>query len=1102
MVVTNAGTGIVSRTLTNNAGEYQLLNLPIGNYSATVEAPGFARSVTRPQELSINQSLRIDVRLQIGQVSQTVEVESIAPQVETVNPTLGGTVTGAPIQNLPLNGRNVLDLALTQPGVTPAAGSPMAGSGVPTGEFTIAGARDNAITYLLDGGDNTSVVYGVPVLNPNPDTIAEFRILENNYTAEYGRSAGGVVSVVTKSGTNQLHGTAFDYLRNDALNSNTFFNNESGQPRPILKRNQFGGTFGGPIVIPKIVNGKDRLFFFFGYQGQRQSSVLVGPEITTFTPAELRGDFSHSQNGGPDAGVAAFLQNNSYFQPNPAFAANAVIDPSKIDPVAQKYISSNLVPVSANGLLVPNGSASDDRDEYTGKVDFNITDRDKLTVTLGANRNPVTYPFLLSGAPDVPGFPGLNQLHAYFGNITYVKTFSPTLLNELRFTAQRANNELNVPARQLPTPAALGVNITPDESTGPPQIILAASNLQLGFNINGPAHYADTTYLYGDTLTWVRGAHTWKAGGSVAIVQNNAYFAYAVNGQYTFSGPSGIGSGNDRADFLLGAPNTFEQYPLGVSAVRSHQNAAFVQDEWKVNPRLVLTLGVRYEYDTPKTDPQKRRYSLIPGLQSQRFPLAPLGLVFPGDPGSPHGSTFPDRNNWAPRFGFALDPFGNGRTSIRGGFGVFYDVLLGQNNQYQNGTPPFFSAAYIACLNVTCAPITGATGALSYLANPYAASGTTNPFPSAALPPSKQLNFATQGFLPFGPSSVFLDPHMVTPYVYQYNFSVQQQIGSTLAAQAGYVGSSSHKLTAQVDEDPIILGTATRLLNTQPGLQIPNAFAQAIGNANAVTASYNSLVASLTKRMSDLHFFGNTFFTLSYTYAHNINDANGMFRNSSQVPYYNHHQFRASSDDDIRQRLVLSGGWELPFAHLWPGLSKRLTSGWSLFPIAYLQTGLPMDVNAGLYVDGTPGPSGAGDQNLIRPDWNGASAQTFDPHRVQTFLVDGAPLTGHFAFDPSGINVPSCYTSGASCGSYTYGTPPRNAFRGPGRVNFDLSLEKKTALTERLQLIFRAEFFNILNHTQWQNPVTGAVSVYSPQLGQITSTYDPRIGQLALKLLF
>jgi hypothetical protein len=1115
VTVTNALTNVHWETTSGVDGSYQVLDLPIGSYTVAAEHEGFRKAVTAPQQLEINQSLRIDAKLNVGSVAEVVNVEAVAAQVETVSPTVGGTVTGAPIQGLPLNGRNVLDLAFTQPGVVPSSGSPFSGNGVPAGAFSIAGGHDNSVTYLLDGGDNTSVTYGNPVMNPNPDTIAEFRILTNNYTAEYGRSAGGVVSVVTKSGTNQFHGSAYDYWRNTDFNANTFFNKanlQNLQPRPILERNQFGGTLGGPIL-------KDRLFFFFAYQGQRQNSVTVGPLFTTFTPAQLGGDFSGGGQPGScpnvNTSVAAFLQANPYFQADPAKAACAIIDPTKIDPVAQAYIQNNLIPTTTTGNIVPNGPATDNRNEYNGKIDWNASLKDRFTLTLATFKNPINYPFLtttsLGSAPNVPGYPGLNTFTSYFGSVAYTRTFSQTVLNEFRFTAQTIDNKLNFPQRSLPGPNGLGINITPDQVTGPTQMLFANSGLQIGFNVNGPANYADTTYTYVDTLSWIKGHHTFKTGGTLGIVQNNAVFDFANNGQFGFYGS---GSGSDLADFLLGVPTYFEQFPRGTSAIRSHQYSAFFQDEWKVVPRLVLTLGIRYEYNTPKSDPQKRQYMLLPGLQSVVDPFAPKGLLFAGDPGTPSGINFPDRNDWAPRFGFAWDPRGNGKTSVRGGFGVFYDVLLGQDNQYQNGTVPLFAAAYIGCFNF-CLPPPSLTTNYNYLSDPYGSTGFINPFPSAALPPLGQRDFAALGFLPIGYNSVFLDPHMRTPYSYQYNLNVQHQISSSLAAEIGYVGSSSHKFTANVDFDPFVNGGASflRLQNVLNGYTDPAnpIYTSTVGTTNAINGNYNGLVSSLTKRISDWHGLGSTFFTVAYTWSHLIDDGTGIFRNTSQVPYYNHHQFHGTGDNDLRNRFVFSGGWTMPLEKAWSSGPSALTKGWTLYPIFVWQSGLPMDVNGGLYVDGTPGASGAGDQGLLKPNWAGGAAKTLNPRKYQT--ING--LKGNFIFDPTGLADPSCYydTTGAQnpnapgtpggCPAPTYGTLPRNFFRGPGRVNLDLALEKATPLfKEKMQFIFRAEFFNILNHTEFQNPSGGSASIYSPQLGQVVSTFDPRIGQLSFRLTF
>jgi len=1092
----NKEQGTTATVFTNDIGSYTFASVTAGHYRITVTKRGFKEAQVEDLTMNVQGDVSQSFALELGAVSETVTVNAAETLVNTVNSTMSSVVTGAPIENLPLNGRDTLQLALTQPGVTPSA----LGAGQFSGLVSIGGGRDNAVTYLLDGGTNTSATYGIPVVDPNPDTVGEYRVLTNNYTAEFGRSGGGVVSVITKSGTNDLHGSAYDYLRNEDFNANTFFNNESGLTRPVLKRNQFGGTIGGPVLIPRLFNGKDKVFFFFGYQGQRQTQTQVNPQVTTYTPAELNGDFSNA-SPSVNAAVASFLTANPFFQANPQLAAEGIIDPSKINPVAESYIKNGLIPTSASGILTPNGKASDNRDEFIGKLDLNLTSNDRLSFTAVSFNNPQDYPFVTSGAPNVAGYPGDNIFTNMYATIGYTKSFSAAIINEFHFTAQHDKNSLNFPAANLPGPSQLGVNVTPDSTTGPTQILFDQSGTDLGFNINGPAIYADTTYVYADTLAWVHGAHTIKMGGTASVVENNAWFAFAVDGAYDFYGS---GSGSDLADFLLGLPTDYYQYPRANSAVRSQQYATFIQDEWKLKPNLTLSFGLRYEYSTPKSDPRDRNYMIVPGKQSVKFPNAPLGLLFPGDPGAPsNGVNYPDRNDVAPRFGLAWDPTHQGKMSIRTGFGVFYDVLLAQDNQNQNGTPPFYSAAYVPFTTPS-----SITGTVPFLSDPFGSTGTTNPFPSHA-PPSN-LNFATAGFLPFGPSSVFIDPNLRTPYIYQYNLSIQRQLSNGLAAEVGYMGSSSHKLVAQKDIDPFIVGSYTRILNAQPGLQIPGAYGQmpyTFGNNSS--ANYNSLIASLTKRINSFDKLGQVFFTAAYTYAHNLDTADGFARNSNAVGAYDWHDFIGPADSDIRQRFVLSGGWELPFNKLFPNAPKRLTSGWELFPIFTMQTGFPYNVSAGLYVDGaTPGPSGAGDNNLVRPDILPGAVASENPSQVQTFTVNGSPVSGHFFFNPSSLYTPACYASYAppgtpgGCPAPTYGNLARNFFRGPGLTNLDIALEKRTKLYgEKVQLIFRAEFFNAFNHTEWQS-ANSTVPITSPQVGQITSTLDPRIGQMALRVSF
>ena len=1114
ITVTNVDTQVESTTETDSEGNYRVLALPIGSYTVTAEREGFARLVTQPRSLNINQQERMDLELSVGARTEKIEVSGVGTSVETVNPTLGQSVTSRPIVNLPLNGRNVLDLALLQPGVT--ENNPDAGG---EGTFNVGGGRADSITYLLDGGLNNDLMGNGVVLNPNPDTVAEFRILTSNYTAEYGRNGAGVISVVTKSGTNQFHGSVFEFARNTAFDANSYFNIQTGLPRNDLKRHQFGGTFGGPITIPHVLEGKDRFFFFVAYQGQRQTQSVVEPQITTFTPNELKGDFSQAANGSPDTNVAAFLQANPYFQSNPALQAQAIIDPTKIDPQATSYIGLGLIPTSPTGLISSASSATDNNNEFTGKFDFVLTSKDKLGVTIGGFRNPQFEPFGVNGAV-VPGFPNTDQTNNYFANISYTRTISPNLLNELHGTVQRHNVGFGQPAAKLPAASALGYGIASDLPNGPP-LMTFDNGLAFGLTPQGPAFEIGTTYAVTDAVTWVRGHNTWKFGGGFSVYQNNTIYDFYGNGNFSFIGPysqGGIGTGNSLADFLVGIPNNMFEGPNARNNIRSKATYGFLQDEWRATKNLTLTLGIRYEYSTPKLDTQGRSFTIVPGAQSTRFPNAPASLLFPGDPGAPRGVNFPDKDNFAPRFGFAWDPWGNSKTSIRGGLGIFYDVLKGEDNLQFNGAPPFYSEPFVgySCLQsiVTnpdgsqqCGPGPGYSSAAPYYTQPWTSAGLPgNPFPSTPPTASSAFNLNTGNSLPFGGGGIyFVNSRLHTPYTYQYNLSVQREVAKNLTGEISYVGSSSKGLTSLEDVNPFILSTVnganpTRRLNANQNAALTN-FCTALGGpsdcplsvaaefSNVSFATFNSLEGSLTKQLGDNRFLGTTYFTLAYTYGHSIDNSSGFRNRTSQVPFYNIAQFRGSSDFDITHRVTFSGGWDLPFDRAFASVPKAIVRGWSLYPIFTWRNGFPLSVNAGESTNpSSPGSSGAGDGYLA----NAVFAPGFN-----NLTILNPKTNNNVYFNPATFAVP---TTG-------YGLP-RNFFRGPGRTNLDLALAKTTGIGEHVKTEFRIEAFNVFNHSELANP---DVNINSSTFGQITTTdfgtgttaiHTERIVQLALRLTF
>jgi hypothetical protein len=1120
IAVTNTATDESRKTSTNNDGYFQILALPIGTYRVTAQQEGFRTVISDDHKLLINQALRVDVKLEIGSTTQTVDVGAEAAPVETVNSTLGQSVTGRTLTDMPLNGRDSLDLALLQPGVTESNDD---NNGA--GNFNIAGGRSDSVTFLLDGGLNNDLLDNSNLLDPNPDAIAEFRLLTSNYTAEYGRNGGGIISMVVKSGSNQLHGSAFEFFRNRALDANDFFNKQQGNQRLDLKRNQYGATLGGPIV-------KDRAFFFLAYQGQRQLEAIPDIDAPVFTPENLQGDFSNATTGGPpDPGVVDFLTHNHYFIPPGGKAANGIIDPAKFGSVAQAYINAGLITSAPGGLLSTTLDQVNNADELTTKFDFNLSPKDKISATVGLNRTVFVDPFPFA---NVPGFPSRTVANYYFTNLAYTRVFSPTVLNEFHFVTHRSNYIADIPGKSLPTGPDLGIGITPDQATGPTNLWFD-TGYYVGPSENGPTRYVENTFSWTDALSWTRGKHNWKFGAGFSPYQENLVYDYIINGEFDFY-TGGLGTLNPYANFLLGIPDAYFQGAKAPSNIRTKSTYLFAQDEWHATHNLVLTLGLRYEYNTPKADTQGRSFSLLPGVQSQRFSNAPLGLVFPGDPGAPRGSNFPNKKNFAPRFGFAWDPTGRGRTSLRGGIGFFYDILKAEDNLQFNGQPPFVGSA-----GLYFGDVGPGSGPVPYMTDPFGSAGVPNSFPST--PPPSDVSF--DPFVPLNSSGYFylVDPHLRTPYVYQYNLSLQHNLFSDIVLETNYVGSSSHGLTSLKDVNPMILGTYGRVLDpvTDGTTCGPSVGVSCFGPLpefqNVAHANYNALEASLA-RQAKTSVLGTVYLNLSYTYAHSLDNASGFRQRNSTVPTYLPNFFYSSSDHDVRHRITFSGGWDLPFEQVWGAGPRRLTKGWSLYPIVTWRTGFPFDVPARLPYSSdpaNPGTSGAGDPYLSNAAVV-APIRTFDPKQQRTInennygvdaqgncLITSTPVTGNFYFDPNSFsNVPlqnnPYYGNSNPCfpdldpvnnpADRTYGLH-RNSLYGPHQTNFDLAVSKNTAITERVSLEFRVEYYNLLNRAEFGQPTltNNATNINSLVFGQITTTGSfrgatPRIGQLAARLTF
>ena len=1088
VTVTNAATGVVTTQQSDSRGAYEFVQLTIGSYTVSAVKDGFNLETSPAYKLEINKTQRVDFKLPVAGQSQSIEVSVNAAAIDTVNTTVGGSVTERPLVDLPLNGRNILDLAQLQPGVT-LGNNP---GNTSAGNVSIAGGRTDSVTYLLDGGNNASLLNNGVVFNPNPDAVEEFRILENNYSAEYGRNGGGVITVVSKGGTSDLHGTVFEFNRNPYFNANDFFNKRNGLPRNNLKRNQFGVALGGPIYVPHLLTRRDKLFFFFSYEGQRETNTLLAGSSQVFTTAELNGDFSQSTSAGPDPAIVALLQANPYFQPNPVLAAQGIIDPTRIDPVAQKYIAAHLIPNSPSGFLTPTGAALSPFNQYSGRFDFAISDRDRLTLTLADNKELDTVPFAGGATVDTPT---TNSTLAKVANLGYIHTFTPNLLNELRIVGQRLQTTQGFAVGPQVTPGQLGIGITPDQSTGPTRLFDYSTGLTVGDSQQGPTTLTNNTFAYSDNLSWNKGRHSMKFGFYFSPYQNNTLYDYYVNGEFDFYGLSGAtGSASGFAEFLVGAPDEYFQFGSAPSNIRSKDYSAFAQDEWHVTRKVVLNYGLRYEYATPKFDTKGRSFSLISGAQSTRFTGAPRGLLFPGDKGAPKGSNFSDKKDFAPRFGVAYDVSGSGSTLIRAGAGLFYDILKGEDNLQFNGQAPFFG--FNDLFFTTPSGLT--TSGAGYYQNPFASSGGINTFPSK--PPAQNLDFGAAGFLPFGGGGVyFVDPHLKTPYTIQYNAGIQQALGHGLIAEAAYVGSVSRKYTGLADSNPFVTGSGTqRLYDAANGGQGNYSYLDTF--RNLTNENYNSLQTSLRKQTSHTRLVGTTYFELSYTFAKNMDNLSGFRQRNAEVPYYNPNLFYAVSDLDVKHRIVLSGGWDLPFQEAFHSAPKLLTKGWSLYPIASYQTGFPLDIFANLPRSRTrPGPSGNGDSQLVRVNLVGNGVTTLSPHKNTT--ADGGALY----FNPTNFSTAGLVNApGAVPTNPTYGSLSRNAFRGPSRQNIDMTVAKVTSFRggeHPLSLELRADFFNLLNSVEFANPNT----IYGAgNFGEITKTYldSYRILQVAGKVRF
>jgi len=1134
----NAQTGISHKTTTNKDGDYLFTLIPIGGYDLAIKQSSFQTYEQKGITLVINQNAKVDIAMRAGAPSQVIEVNANAAQVDTVSATLGKVETTQRIEDLPLAARDVMQLGLLQAGVF--APDQDDGSGNP---FSVSGQRSESETFLIDGADNNDFLGNNMVVNPNPDAVAEFKIITNNYEAEYGRTSGGIVNQSIKPGTNQIHGSAFDFFRNTALDASDYFL----QQVPVFRYNVFGGTIGLPIV-------KDKMFFFASYQGARRQEGQNPGILTVLTPAERNGDFSSLLNGANPVQLA-----------DPATGNNYLNNQVPVDPVMKNYINAFLpMPNYGSNGFVEDPVANLSQNQFIFRYDYNISSKDTLSAFYIVDDQPQSFPFeVINGAStggNVPLGSGFtNNQRFQTDSISWMRTISPTMVNELRFSSNRSASYNAVPT-DTTSPAALGFQtVFPDDPKGvAPPLITVGGAFNLGPSPQGPTKIHDVTFQYQDTLSWTMGKHALKFGGDLRWIQNNFNYDFYTNGSFDFgsyyTNTGGCGTQCALADFVGGFTDNYFQFSNAVYGIRSHQLYFFGQDAWKITKNLSLDYGLRYEYNSPQQDPNNEIIGWYPGQQSTVFPQSPLSFLYPRDPGTPNrGLIYPDKNNFAPRFGFAWDMLGSGKLVMRGGFGIFYDMEDGALNLQFGGQPPFGYAAN----NYPCFTTAGNSGQGCLV--PVNGSYTADPFQTSNTGYSDPYPFIASGnygkfFTPAIPFAYVVSPHFRTPYAENFNYGFQYQLTKDTVIEAAYVGSLSRKAISSTNLNFPTIGGPNGLMaqyqyqvsqGNDPYFDVSTDCARPLANCNGSpvaflgtplgatqietdisegSSSSNELQIEVDRQMS--HGLG---FRVAYTVSKTIDETSGFrARSSTYTNPYDPAFDRGLADFDAPQRLVISSIWQIPFGGHGNSLVSKALGGWNVSTIASFQAGNP-------YTLYSSNGNSFSNEGLDRPDVIGPiqvvdnfrDQQTFAPSPNQlngSCLPPGPPITGHFLFNPMnlvcapgppvGQPVPASSPELVAGGvpMFTYGNMGRNVLRGPGINNWDISIFKDFKFTESKSLQFQANFFNAFNHVQPYSPTAQEGTVGGSSLfGQVTSDTSgstsayyrgPRIMQFALKVYF
>ncbi len=1044
VTVKNTATGYKQTTSTGVTGAYLFPNLPVGSYDLAVQRAGFTTYVQYGITLAVNQAASQNVQLQVGQTTQQVTVRSNTQLVTTQSATLDQLVNQRTIVDLPLNGREVQQLVFLAVGATDVSshycGAGCEGGTLPGEQYaTVNGTMSNGVNYQMDGTDNNDTYINSNLPFPNPDAVEQFSVQTGNMSAAYGNAVGGVVDVVTKSGTNQFHGDAFEFVRNGDLNARNFF-----APTPdALKRNQFGGSIGGPIK-------KDKLFFFGTYQGTRIHTAPQGNITFVPTAAERAGDFSDllpsTQLVNPVTGV-----------PFP----NNQIPAADLSPVSNYLLQFVPVPNGPGRQLTYVGAPSiEDSDEFLTKIDYYAGKHHLSGRYFFLNFN--SPPFVPPKSNILEANPNGNRVRAQTVSLNDTYNATPTLMLNTWFGWNQQNGgSLSDAPFSI---AQAGVKVA---TTTPPELFVSING---GFTINtnhlGAFNRGDQTAR--EVVTLMKGAHELQFGGEALRVRAPMANEFEQNGEFYFTNNL---SGDNLADFMLGQVSQFIQAGgLYLNFTGIDWNT-FVQDDWRATPALTLSAGLRWDPFLPYQDSKGRLGCFVPGAQSQRYPNSPAGLIFGGsnhDPGCPPASIYSNLSNFGPRLGFAYRLTQDGKTSIRGGAGYYYEPPNTVAFQDVVGIPPF-------------APIINLTDV--NFSDPYGSAGIANPFPASFGPKIPGPNATFPSDISF--TQIFSRDFRL-PQVLTWNLTLERQLAASWLIRAAYVGNKGTYLFGTNDQEtglqalnPAIyipgVGPNGQPLSTEANTQqrrlYPNfGFVNAI--VSAINSNYNGFQLTVEKRFSQgLSLLAN------YSWSKEMNDFAPLGAFNSNTDPFNRAFDYGPSDDNLPNVIKFSGLYQFPRADL-NGFADKFVNGWELSSILSWQSGFPFSVFSGF--DNSFSSVGEDRANFTGTNIHAAALNPGRPHGQ---LVNEWFNTSLFA--PNTIG--------------SFGNSGKNFLVGPGSFNTDLALLKNTRITERTSLQFRAEFFNAFNNVNFGTPDN---ILTDSAFGQITSASDPRILQFALKFMF